>query len=629
MPERLESPHRIGRWPTAKPIPVAVADGELILVAGALLALGLAAVLVADRLRVPGLVLFLGLGMLIGSDGLGWIDFDDAELMRTIGVVALALILFEGGLAAGWQSIRPVLPTALSLAFVGTLVTAAVAGLAAAWIFDLSTLEGLLVGATIAATDGAAIFAMLRGSTLQRRLARTLEAESGLNDAVAVLLVVGLIDWIQLPDYGLLDMAWLFAKQFAIGTVVGLAAGASGVWAFKRLSFATPGLYPVASIAIGALAFGGADVLDGSGFLAVYLAGLTLGSAAIPARRTVTAFHQGLAWVGQISVFFALGLLVFPSRLDDVAVEGLLLSGVLMFIARPLATLIAAQVGGFSLQERLLLGWAGLRGALPIVFATFPVIEGVPSGDLFFNIAFFVVVTSTLVQGITFEPLARAFGLTTTEPALPAPLTEVGTIRRLGAEVVEHPVLESDAINGRLVKELELPREALVSVIVREGEAVLPRGSTRIEAGDRLHIVVRQEARLHIDRLFGRWAEGPIGTEARAKVPPQARPSVFVARPWRAEDGDAAAPEKVNDIEVASLLRTRRDTPGALVALVDGRFAVTGRYLIAGSSRAVIRYIADRVDPETVSEQEDAWWQEVAGVLARPGRRRFGPTNPR
>jgi potassium/hydrogen antiporter len=238
-----------------------MSDGQLILTAGALLTLGLTAVLVADRLRVPGLVLFLGLGMVIGSDGLNWIDFDDVEQAKRIGVIALALILFEGGLTAGWQSIRPVLRTAVSLAFVATLITAVIAGMAAAWIFDLSTLEGLLVGGTVAATDGAAIFALLRGSTLERRLARALEAESGFNDAVAVLLVVGFIDWIQLPDYGVIDMLWLFVRQLGIGTAVGLAAGLAGVWIFKRLNFATPGLYPVASVAIAALAFGGADSL--------------------------------------------------------------------------------------------------------------------------------------------------------------------------------------------------------------------------------------------------------------------------------------------------------------------------------------------------------------------------------
>ncbi len=602
-----------------------MSDGQLILTAGALLALGITAVLVADRLRVPGLVLFLALGMVIGSDGLNWIDFNDVELTRRIGVIALALILFEGGLTAGWQSIRPVLPTAVSLAFVATLITAVIAGMAAAWIFDLSTLEGLLVGGTVAATDGAAIFALLRGSTLERRLARTLEAESGFNDAVAVLLVVGFIDWIQQPDYGVVDMLWLFVRQLGIGTAVGLASGLAGVWVFKRLNFATPGLYPVASVAIAALAFGGADSLEGSGFLSVYLAGLVLGSAAIPARRTVTAFHQGLAWVGQIALFFTLGLLVFPSELGSVAGEGLLLAAVLMFVARPLSTLIAAQVGSFKIEERLLLGWAGLRGAVPIVLATFPVIEHVPNGDLYFNIAFFVVATSTLLQGVTFEPLARFFGLTTQEPALPVPLTELGTIRRLGAEVIEHPVSERDAICGLMVKELELPREALVNVIVRRGDALPPRGSTRLEADDRLHILVRTPARPAVERLFERWRSGPIGQPALAVGPPPARPSVFAARPWRPEDGDAAYPRDVNGIAVAMVLRRRRDKPGALVALVDGRFAVTGPHLLVGGARGIGGYLRERISPTAVSEEEWAWWQEVAGVMANPPRRRPGP----
>jgi cell volume regulation protein A len=601
-----------------------MSDGEMILVAGALLALGLAAVLVADRLRVPGLVLFLALGMVIGSDGLGWIDFNDAELERTIGVIALALILYEGGLTTGWHAIRPVLATAVSLAIVATLLTAVIAGFAAAWIFDLTTLEGLLVGGMIAATDGAAIFALLRGSTLQRRLARALEAESGLNDAVAVLLVVGFIDWIQEPDYGLADMLGLFVLELGIGLAAGLTVGGIGVWAFKRLNFATPGLYPVASFAIGALAFGGADVLHGSGFLAVYLAGLVLGSASIPAKRTITAFHQGLAWVSQIAVFFTLGLLVFPSELDEVAAEGLLLAAVLMFVARPVATLVAAQVGNFSLQERLLLGWAGLRGAVPIVLATFPVIEGLPAGDLFFNIAFFVVVTSTLAQGVTFEPLARAFRLTTTEPALPVPVAEVGTIRRLGAEVIERPVSRADAICGRMVKELELPREALVNVIVRGGEAIPPRGSTRLEEGDVLHILVREQARPVVERLFERWERGPIGRAELPVTAPPARTSVFAARPWRADDGDAAHPRDVNGIAVASVMRRRRDRPGALVALVDGRFAVTGPHLLVGGARAIGGYIRERIRRVATDEEEWAWWQEVAGVLANPPRRSLG-----
>src|SRR3954471_2430969 len=218
-------------------------EGGIILAAGALLALGLGASLLAGRLRIPGLVLFLGLGMALGSDGLGLIAFEDYKLARAVGIIALALILFEGGLAAGLSEIRPVLGSAVSLALLGALLTAIVTGLAASALLGLSTLQGLLVGSIVSATDGAAIFAVLRGSTLKRGLARTLEGEAGMNDPVAVLLVIGFIDWIQKPGYGVADMAWLFVREVSIGVAIGAAVGAGAVWAFKRVQLATPGLY--------------------------------------------------------------------------------------------------------------------------------------------------------------------------------------------------------------------------------------------------------------------------------------------------------------------------------------------------------------------------------------------------
>ena len=294
-------------------------DGERILIVGALLAAALAASLVAGRVRLPGLLLFLGLGMAIGSDGLDLIKFDDFELAETIGVIALALILFEGGLTAGWGEIRPVLQPAIGLALPGTLVTAGVAGLAASWLFDFSTLEGLLVGAIVSSTDGAAVFSLLRGAGLRKRLERTLEGEAGFNDPIAVLLVLGFIEWILHPGYGIVDMLGLFAQQLGLGLVAGVAIGWLATQAFESMRLSSPGLYPVASLATAALAYGAAETLGGSGFLAVYLAGLGLGSANIPAKRTVTAFHEGMAWVAQLTMFLTLGLLVFPADLGEVA----------------------------------------------------------------------------------------------------------------------------------------------------------------------------------------------------------------------------------------------------------------------------------------------------------------------
>jgi cell volume regulation protein A len=594
--------------------------GTLILIAGALLALGIGATLIAGRLRVPGLVLFLLLGMTIGSDGLGLIEFGatehDVELARTIGIIALTLILFEGGLAAGWGEIRPVLRGALPLASIGTLITAVITGLAAHMLFDLSTLEGLLLGAVIASTDSAAIFSVLRGSSIERKLARTLEAESGFNDPVAVLLVLGFIEWIKAPDYGIADMALLVVEQLAIGGIAGFAIGAAAVAAFQRVKFATTGLYPVASIATAALAFGAADVLGGSGFLAVYLAGLALGGARIPARRTIDDFHAGVAWVAQIALFFTLGLLVFPSELGDIAVDGILLAVALTLVARPIATFLTTSLAGYNVREMTLVSWAGLRGAVPMVFATFPVIEAIPDANVYFNLVFFVVITSALIQGATIDPLARRLRLTTSEPAVPRPLMEVGTIRRLGAEVLEFPVRPEDALFGRLVNELGLPRDALVNVIVRDDEALLPRGSTEVSEGDRLHILVREKARGDVEALFERWRVGPIAAPRSEPLPlPQGRTPIFSVRPWNDSQGDPAAPERVEGIAVTRTLRTRREARGALVVLADGRLAVTGDGIVAsGSPRQLVRYSKERVG-RAQTAQARAWWQEVAGAV--------------
>jgi cell volume regulation protein A len=395
--------------------------GTLLLIGGALLAGGMAVSQLGDRVRVPGLVLVIGLGMLLGSDGLGLLHFDDYELARSIGIVALAAILFEGGLAAGFPEIRPVLRPALALALVGTTLTAVFAGLAASWLLDLSLLEGLLLGSILAATDGAAIFAILRGSTLRRRVARTLEGEAGLNDPVAVLLVIGFSAWITTEGYGLADMALELVIELSVGAVAGIAVGIAGVAALKRVPLTTPGLYPVASMALAALAFGAGDALHGSGFLSVYLAGLVLGSAELAQREAMETFHDGLAWVAQLVMFLTLGLLVFPDALGPVAIQGTVLALLAAVVARPLAALIATTGAGFDLRERAVLGWAGLRGAVPVVLATFPVIDGVPRSEEFFAIAFFAVLVSTVLQGTTFEALARRLGVTTGEAALPTP----------------------------------------------------------------------------------------------------------------------------------------------------------------------------------------------------------------
>lgn len=587
---------------------------ELLLLAGILLVAGLAASLFAGRLRVPALVVFLLLGMVAGPDGTGIIETRDADLVRDIGIVALVLILFEGGLASGLREIRPVAIPASLLATFGVLITTTVVGTVAYVTLDLNFEQGLLLGAIVASTDGAAIFALLRGSTLRRRLARTLEGEAGMNDPVTALLVIGLIELIR-NEGSVLDIFVTMVEELAIDAVVGVAIGVLAVQAFRRARLASEGLYPVASLATAILAFAVASNLHGSGLLSAYVAGLILGSFPIQGKRSITAFHDGIAWVAQLGMFLALGLLVSPDQLGDVWGEALVITAALLFLGRPASVMVILTPLGFSPREQVAVSWAGLRGAVPIVFATFPVIAGVPRAEEFLSIVFFVVLLTTVIQGVTFEGLALRLGVTTTQPAIDRPLVEVMAVRELGAEVVEVRVREGDAMIGARVKDLGLPRDALVNVLVRGEEALLPRGSTTLERGDRLHVLVRREVAHQIPGLIERWREGPVGPVARPARRHVAIRPIFRAGPWDARDGDPAEPPTVGGIAVVERLRLRRDRPGALVVLADGRYAVSGSIAFVGSRQAV-QGAARRRLQGAPDDAEAGWWQEVVGACA-------------
>jgi cell volume regulation protein A len=398
-----------------------------------------------------------------------------------------------------------VLVPAAALGTVGVTVSAFITGAAAYWLFDLSWVTALILGAVVASTDAAAVFATLRYTTLRRRLSRVLEAESGVNDPMAVALTIGLIEWLDDPSFRTGDLVLLVVQQLGLGLAVGLGIGVLASRALGRLPAAIAPFAAVASIGVAALAFGAADVIGGSGFLAVYLVGLWVGNTATPFRRQLVAFHEGAAFLAQIGLFVVLGLFVFPSRLDEVVLSGLALAVLLIFVARPVAVWISTAFQGFSVQERTLLGWAGLRGAVPIVLATFPQAEELPGSNTIFNAVFFVVLASTLVQGTTLEPLARRLGLTTRARPVYQPPIEIAAVKSLGSDLLEFVVAPDAAVAGTYVRELRLPRDSLVAVVVRGEEAIPPRGSTRIEPDDRLYVLARAESRGAVQRLFDSW----------------------------------------------------------------------------------------------------------------------------
>ena len=482
----------------------AMDEGQMLLLFGAVLAASVLVALLASSKGVPSLVAFLGIGMLLGSDGLGGIEFDDAALARKVGVVGLAAILYEGGLSTSWRRLREVVVPAALLSTVGVVVTAVLTGLAAHAVLDLSWLEAVLLGAVVASTDAAAVFATLRFTSIRRRIARTLEAETGGNDPMAIALTVGLIAWIEHSDYGFPNLAVEVVQELAVGLLVGIVLGAVAMRIFSRIPESIGAFVPVASVAAAALAFGIADVLGGSGFLSVYLVGLAVGSTPSRYRRQLVAFHEGLAFLAQVTMFVVLGLLVFPRDLPDVALAGLLLAALLAFVIRPAAVWASTAFSNFTNRERAVLGWAGLRGAAPIVLGTFVLSSHVPARETIFNAVFFVVVVSALLQGTTLERVATRLGVARpgTAAAVPPPLAVDG----LGSlDLVDFAVAGDHAIAGSAVRELGLPRTALVAVISRGRDTIPPRGSTRIAAGDRLFVLVPHTKRADLEDVFSRW----------------------------------------------------------------------------------------------------------------------------
>jgi cell volume regulation protein A len=551
---------------------------QLILVAAGLLLISILLSVPSRRVGMPLLLVFLALGMLAGEDGPGAIRFDNYQAAYLVGSVALAIILFDGGLGTRAASFRVGLRPALALATVGVLVTAGVTGLIATLVFDLNWLQGLLLGAIVGSTDAAAVFGLLhaQGLRLKERVSATLEIESGANDPMAIFLTVALVELLAAGatrlDAGVLVT---LVQQMGLGLVVGYVGGRLLVYVINRLPLATS-LYPLLALAGALVIFSGTLNIGGSGFLAVYIAGLVLGNRPLQANLGIQRFHDGIAWLVQIAMFLMLGLLVTPSSLLSVAFPALGVALALIFVARPLAVLLSLLPFGFPLREQVFIGWVGLRGAVPVILALFPLLAGLPNAQLYFDVAFFVVLVSLLLQGWTLAPLARGLGLEV--PATPGwqRRLELDLPGQIDYEMVVYMLSEGSPALGRVPASLHLPAGSGVAGLIRSGRVISGCEAEMLEAGDQLLLLAHGEDIEELDRLL-----------AASPAPEHLREVRFFGE--FVLDGEAVL-GAVGDIYGVEVPETMRSTSLAdYLASAFRRHPVVGDRLPFGSVELVVR----------------------------------------
>ncbi|AXI79110.1 potassium/proton antiporter [Peterkaempfera bronchialis] len=463
----------------------------LLLVFAAIMIVAMAAVRLSTRTGLPSLLLYLGIGIAMGQDGLG-VRFDNAALTQVLGYAALVVILAEGGLGTKWQDIRPSLPAASMLATVGVGVSVLVTALGAHWLVGLDWRLSLLIGAVVSSTDAAAVFSVLRRVPLPRRVTGLLEAESGFNDAPVVILVVAFATTEPLEPWYV--MLGTIVVELAIGLVVGLAVGRLGALGLRHVALPASGLYPIAVLALVVLAYAGGALLHGSGFLAVYVAAVILGNARLPHGPAVRGFADGLAWVAQIGMFVLLGLLVTPHTMRDALLPAIVVGLVLVFVARPLSVLLTAIPFRIPFREQALLSWAGLRGAVPIVLATIPLVADVPGARNVFNVVFLLVVVFTLLQGPTLPWVAKHLKLSDSSLGEDLGL-ESAPLEKLHGHLLSVALPEGSRMVGVEIGELRLPRGSAVTLIVREGTSFVPDRATVLAPGDELLVVTTDQVR--------------------------------------------------------------------------------------------------------------------------------------
>lgn len=481
----------------------------LILIASSLILLSIAIAKFSDNLGVPTLLLFLGIGMLAGSDGPGGLYFDDAKLSQSIGIIALIFILFAGGLDTKWNEVRPVLKEASILATLGVLVTAISVAFLMVYVYNLSFLNGLLLGAIISSTDAAAVFSVLRSKnvSLKGNLKPLLELESGSNDPMAVFLTIGTLQLLTAPDATWSDLLLLFLYQMGIGALFGYGFARGMVLTLNRLKFSYEGIYPVLAIAFAGFTYAATALVDGSGFLAIYIAGLVIGNSGIIQKKSLLRFFDGLSWLGQIAMFLTLGLLAFPHQLVAVIGSGIVISLFLIFVARPLGVFLSLAASVFSLKEKTLIAWVGLRGAVPIILATFPLLAKTPDAHVVFNIVFFIVLTSALLQGWTIPLVAKMLRLDAPMKKERRHPIEFAAPENSDTQLVDFIVPYNASIAGKAIVELGLPGDSLVVLISRNDNFVVPSGGTHIEEGDTLLVLVNKQNLPAVREIFSRQQE--------------------------------------------------------------------------------------------------------------------------
>lgn len=479
---------------------------NILLIGSGLLFISIIAGKTSYKFGVPTLLLFLIIGILAGSEGIGGITFNDPALAQFIGIVSLNFILFSGGLDTNWNTVKPILWQGISLSSLGVILTASSIGVFVWFITDFTIYESLLLGSIVSSTDAAAVFSILRSKSLalKANLRPTLEFESGSNDPMAYVLTIAFLSLVINQDLSFFSIFPLFLKQMIIGGIAGYLFGRVSKYIINKINLDFEGLYPVLVIALMFISFSATDFIGGNGFLAVYISAIFLGNQDLIHKRSILKVFDGLAWLMQIVLFLTLGLLVFPSEILPVFLIGLVISLFLIFIARPISVFISLLPFKMRTRNRLYISWVGLRGAVPIVFATYPLLAGIDKADMIFNIVFFISVTSVLIQGTSLTRVAKWLHVALPEKAKRLSLYETFIIENPKTKMVEIEIKNDCLAIGKKIVELSFPKDAIIALIKRADKYITPNGSTEIKAEDILIVISSTKEGINkVNELFG------------------------------------------------------------------------------------------------------------------------------